>query len=183
VLDTLNTFATEVQTEAGKWYNMRILPYRTVDNVIDGLVLTFAEITRQKETETTLQHLNDALREARDVNRNIIDTLREGLLILDGGLRIESANRSFYRLFRLGPAQVNGQRLFELADACWDIPALRQALAGVIETDEAFENLTITQTFAEIGQHTLRLSGRQLVQQTGQVLKILLMIEDFTSPS
>ncbi len=90
VLDTLVPKEVQVQASDGRWYNMRVLPYRTADNVIDGVVMTFADMTALKQTEAQLQ-------EARDFAESIIATIREPLVVLDGELRIVSASRSFYR--------------------------------------------------------------------------------------
>ncbi|MFA6014215.1 MAG: chemotaxis protein CheB [Gallionellaceae bacterium] len=54
VLDTLIPKQADVQTTAGKWYTMRILPYRTLDNVIEGAVITFVDITEMMETRAAL---------------------------------------------------------------------------------------------------------------------------------
>ena len=62
VLDTLIPKEVEVQTEAGRWYTMRIQPYRTLDNVIEGAVITFFDITGIKQTQDALLKANDLLR-------------------------------------------------------------------------------------------------------------------------
>lgn len=54
VLDTLIPKEMDVQTAIGKWYTMRILPYRTIDNVIEGAVITFIDNTARKEAEEAL---------------------------------------------------------------------------------------------------------------------------------
>ncbi len=59
VLNTLIPNEREVQTRAGAWYTMRILPYRTLDNVIEGAVLTFVDITETKKMHESLR-LNEA---------------------------------------------------------------------------------------------------------------------------
>ena len=51
VLDTLVPKEVEVQTTEGKWYTMRIQPYRTLDNVIEGAVITFVDITEMMQTQ------------------------------------------------------------------------------------------------------------------------------------
>jgi two-component system CheB/CheR fusion protein len=51
VLDSLNTIEKEVQTKEGRWYKLKILPYRTIENVIDGVVITFYDIELQKEAQ------------------------------------------------------------------------------------------------------------------------------------
>jgi len=71
VLDLLTPHEAEVQTKDGHWYLMRILPYRTLENVIEGVVLTFCEITEQKRLQEALRNTESALRLAvvlRDAN-------------------------------------------------------------------------------------------------------------------
>jgi two-component system CheB/CheR fusion protein len=62
VLDTLIPKEVEVQTQTGEWYMLRIQPYRTTDNVIEGAVITFVNITAMKRAEASLQQANDLLR-------------------------------------------------------------------------------------------------------------------------
>ena len=62
VLDSLIPKEVDVETTAGKWYTMRILPYRTLDNVIEGAVLTFVDITEMVRTREALQKANEVLR-------------------------------------------------------------------------------------------------------------------------
>ena len=64
VLSTLGVKQSEVRTKSGDWYQMRIIPYRTMDNVIDGVVITFADINRQKRAQSELRELSDALEKA-----------------------------------------------------------------------------------------------------------------------
>ena len=67
VLDTLVPKEFEVQTTEGHWYTMRILPYRTLDNVIEGAVLTFVDITEMKKTQKALQHAQEEIRTLRGI--------------------------------------------------------------------------------------------------------------------
>jgi len=55
VLETLVNVEKEVITTDSRWYDVRIRPYRTTSNIIDGLVLTFSDITRQKKTQASLK--------------------------------------------------------------------------------------------------------------------------------
>ena len=64
VLDSLNTKEQELQTQDGNWYLMRIRPYRTTENVIEGVVLTFVDITEIKRLSrlaTVIEDSNDAI--------------------------------------------------------------------------------------------------------------------------
>ncbi len=62
VLDTLIPKEVDVQTTASKWYTLRIQPYRTLANVIEGAVMTFVEITEVVRTREALQKANELLR-------------------------------------------------------------------------------------------------------------------------
>jgi len=62
VLDSLIPKEVEVQTTAGAWYMMRIMPYRTMDNVIEGAVITFVDITEMKQAQEALRKANELLR-------------------------------------------------------------------------------------------------------------------------
>jgi len=68
VLDTLVPKELDVQTVEGRWYTMRIQPYRTLDNVIEGAVLTFVDITEVVQARELLQKANDQLRMAAVVS-------------------------------------------------------------------------------------------------------------------
>lgn len=76
VLNTLIHKEVEVQTKEGKWYIMRIRPYRTSDNVIEGAVVTFVDITQMKWTKDAL-----AVSELRF--RRLFEAAKHGILILD----------------------------------------------------------------------------------------------------
>ncbi|MHB1483902.1 MAG: chemotaxis protein CheB [Saccharofermentanales bacterium] len=76
VLDTLVTKEIEVQTIDAKWYMMRIQPYRTIDNVIEGAVLTFVDITDIKKAQ------ND-LADSEIRYRRLFETAKNGILMID----------------------------------------------------------------------------------------------------
>jgi len=62
VLDTLVTKEVEVQTTGGKWFKMRLQPYRTIENIIEGAVISFVDITE-------IVHVRDSLRAANNLLR------------------------------------------------------------------------------------------------------------------
>jgi len=85
-----------VRGRNGRWYLVRIMPYRTLANVIDGVVVTFIDITVQKQTQ-------EELRESLAFAEAIVETVREPLVVLDGELRVMRANEAFYKTFGVSP--------------------------------------------------------------------------------
>ncbi len=80
VLDTLIPKEMEVKTTEGKWYIMRIQPYRTLENVIEGAVITFVEITETVKMREELREANRELRRLAVVVLNANDAITvEGL--------------------------------------------------------------------------------------------------------
>ncbi len=67
VLKTLVSIETAKATISEKWFNVRIMPYRTLDDHIDGLVITFNDITKYKKLEVELKEANEALRKSKKV--------------------------------------------------------------------------------------------------------------------
>ena len=63
--------------------------------------------------------------------QNIVDTVREPLLILDATLRVQSANRAFYQTFHVSPSETEGRLIYELGNGQWDIPDLRTLLESL----------------------------------------------------
>ncbi len=111
---------------------MRILPYRTISNLIDGVVITFSNITNLKIAYDEITKLNQEIQLARDFSNNIVETLRDSLLILDDNLKVLSANRSFYKIFNTTSEKTVGKFIYELEDNNWDIPELRKLLEEII---------------------------------------------------
>ena len=72
VLRTLQTTEREVKSSSGAWYLTRLLPYRTVDDHIDGVVITFVDISELKKAGETLQSLATELTVAEQRERNRI---------------------------------------------------------------------------------------------------------------
>ena len=107
VLDSLAPKEIEVQTQAGEWYSMRILPYRTMDNVIEGAVISFVNIARAKKAQ-------EALRESEEKNRGILESITDAFLSLDNNLVVRYFNPAAEEMLNREAAEVIGRRLFDV---------------------------------------------------------------------
>jgi chemotaxis protein methyltransferase CheR len=111
----------------------------------------------------------------------IVDTMREPVVILDSGLRVIGASRSFYRMFSVEPEAVQGRLLYELGDdGQWDIPKLRHLLEKVIPQHDVIEDFEVDHVFPGIGHRTMLLNARQIFYDRGAPATILIGIEDVT---
>ena len=126
-----------------------------------------------------MQERNLLVARALDYANGIVETVRLPLLILDVGLRVERANRTFYEFFAVAPEETVGRLLYELGQGQWDIPGLRRALEEVLPKDARFEDFEIEHDFPRIGRRTLVLNARKLPHDSGRE-SILLAIEDKT---
>jgi two-component system CheB/CheR fusion protein len=179
VLDTLRVKEVEIQAENGKWFLVRILPYRTLENAIDGLVLTVVDITDRKKMEQVALK-EQAEREVREYAESIVATVREPLIVLDEETRVVSANLSFYNIFQVKAEETEGQLLYNLGNRQWDIPGLRKLLDDILPKETTVENFEVQHDFPTIGSMTMLLNARQLIRRDGEKKMILLSIDDIT---
>ncbi|MFZ0591218.1 MAG: CheR family methyltransferase, partial [Bryobacteraceae bacterium] len=172
VLRTLAVKERQLTGVQGRSYLMRILPYRTVQNVVSGVVLTFVDVTELKEAELQAQ-------KAKDYLESIVQTVRNPLLVLDAGLHVVSANRMFFSTFHVTSQEIVGRPVEELGDGEWDIPELRDRMAEVLSNDDAFEDFEVRREFRGIGRRAMMVSASRILGQEPAL--ILLSIQDVTA--
>ncbi len=169
VLRNLQPRDKEVRGPEDTWYLQRILPYRTDDNRIAGVVATFTDITERKKWE-------DALAASKTYSERIVDTIRQSFVVLDENLIVRSANRAFYECFEIPADQAQGRVLFEVNNGDWDIPELRRALRESIPDSGILDDIEVTHTFRDLGTRHLEINVRRLEED----FLLLVAIEDVT---
>ncbi len=111
--------------------------------------------------------------------QDIVDTVREPLLMLDITLRVRSANRAFYETFQVTAQETENQLIYELGNGQWDIPALRTLLQDIIGSSSVFNDFELEHTFPVIGRRVMLLNARKLRPGSHAELLVLAM-EDVT---
>jgi two-component system, chemotaxis family, CheB/CheR fusion protein len=172
VIDTLEIVEREVQDRDGHWYDLRIRPYRTLDNKIDGAMAILVDID-------ALKHSMEQLEYSRNYAQAIVETVREPLIVLDRNLRVFTANQSFYQTFQATTAETEQRLIFDLGNGQWNIPKLRQLLLEILPTDSQLQDFEVEHNFEQIGHKTMLLNARTMTPPEGGN-SILLAIEDIT---
>ncbi len=174
VIHSLNAWVQEVRDLEGRWYSLRIKPYRTVEDKIEGAVLILIDIDEQKRTAREVE-------ESRDFIQAIFQTMRESLLVLDRSLRVRLANQIFYQTFKVLPEETHNHFIYELGNHQWDIPDLRRLLEEVLPRKTSLRNYRVEHKFPGIGERVMLLNAKRIQQETPAEEQILLTIEDVTA--
>lgn len=133
----------------------------------------FRDITEQKSLEKAIQ-------DARIYAENIVNTVRDPLVVLDENLKIISANWAFYYTFRFMREKSEGKLFYEIYNNYWGIPALKENLEKVIKNNIPIHNLELNHNFPEIGQRVMTFNARRIYQVNEQDRRFLLSIKDIT---
>src|SRR5579862_3484 len=137
------------------------------------LVLAMEDVTERRRVERLLA-------EIQTYAQNIVDTVREPLLILDADLRVHSANRAFYQTFQVSSEETEHHLIYELGNGQWDIPDLRRLLEDVVPKSSVFNDFELVHTFPVIGRRVMRSEERRVLAGNHGELLVLAM-EDVTA--
>ncbi|AGY56565.1 chemotaxis protein CheB [Gloeobacter kilaueensis] len=173
VISSLSPLSQEVRDQQGHWYELRVRPYRTLDNKIEGAVLVLMDIDGLKRSA-------EELATARDYAEALVDTVPEPLLALDTDLRVLRANRAFYDELFCVPQLIEGRLLFEIGDGQWDLPELRAGLESLVQNEGQMVDLEIEGDFQGVGHRVLVLNARRTSRSQGEGSQILLAFSDIT---
>ena len=148
-------------------------PIRNDKGEVAGVVLVFRDVSERRRQERQVQ---DALTYAD----NIIATLREPFVVLDEALRVQTANRAFYRTFRAAKEETEGRFIYDLGNGQWNIPHLRTLLEGVLSNSHPIDDCDVEHDFPVIGRKIMLLNARRFESVDSRPNLILLAIEDIT---
>jgi len=163
VIDSLNVKEIEVQDREGRWYSLRIRPYRTAENKIDGAVILLVDIG-----------------DVRQGLEDMLEIVPEPMLLLTSDLKVSKANERFYEKFRIKREQTEGQSLFKLDDGLWDNPNLRAMLDSMVPGSRPVANFKVSHEVANAGKRDFAVSARRLYQNNKGTYYVLMLCQDVT---
>lgn len=173
VLKTLNAQSREIRAKSGEWYNRRALPFRTLDDAVQGVVLTFSDISAAKGSELKLEA-------ARTYANSVIDAGRQPLVVVDQRLRIVSCNSSFFRMFTTTSGDAAGQMLTAIAQGRLNVPAMNSFLDRARAESAPIEDYEIEIDLPPQGRRILLASSRKVPGEAQATPLILLSLDDIT---
>ena len=181
VSETLESEEREIKSDDGSRYLMKILPYRAAEGEVLGIILTFTDVT-QLMGPLPQPDLSRPSRQVQEYAEDIVGSTHQPLVVLDGDLRIISANPTFYETFRLTPQDVSLKPISELGDHEWDIPALQKLVSGSGGRGGEIGNLEVEQDFKDVGRKRLVFTARKIAYQEVRSRPLVLLgIEDLTN--
>jgi two-component system CheB/CheR fusion protein len=181
VIDRVEPFEREVRDHLGRWYDLHIRPYKSVDNRIDGAVLALVNIDATKRHIMNLQAVYNA----------ILECVSQPMLVLDGRLRVQRLNRGFEQQFEVGREETEGQYIYQLGNGQWDIPELRKLLEKILPERKSLDKILperkslddyrVKHNFPHIGRRVMRLCARAIEDAGHDIGLILLTITDISA--
>jgi two-component system CheB/CheR fusion protein len=166
VIDSISTKEAEVQDKEGRWCILRIRPYRTLENKIDGAVLMLIDIDRLKRAHQQVE--------------SILQAISEPLLVVDEELRVVMASTSFYETFRTTPQEADHGIFYKVGPCHWNMQELRDRLEEVRLRNRRLDNLEVECRLDEQGSQTFLVSARQLEASSAGKPVILLTMRDIS---
>src|SRR5947207_1973638 len=163
----------EVRDRSGAWFLVRIAPYADGHQSIVGAVLTLTNVTALRAS------VEQAIHE-REYTKAIVNTVGQPLVVLAANLKVQTANRAFYEMFRISRTDTEDVAFDVLGNGQWAVPALRESLEDVVMKDTELQAFEVEAEFPALGRRTMLLNARRLARAGSTAQLILLAIEDVT---
>ncbi|MDD2899608.1 MAG: histidine kinase dimerization/phospho-acceptor domain-containing protein [Desulfuromonadaceae bacterium] len=127
-----------------------------------------------------LKKLEIEIQDAREYSENIVETVREPLVVLNSDLKILTANHSFYKTFKVTPDDTIGNFIYDVGNRQWDIPKLRVLVEEILPNDTVINGYEVEHDFPDIGHKIILLNAREISRKQIGSHIILLAMEDIT---
>ncbi len=169
-IKSLATVERELQATDGKWYALRIVPYRTLDLTIRGAVMSVVNIDASKRRTDLAAAVSEYAAEG-------LAAIQYPLMIVDGNHIVVWVNDPYYEAFQLTPEEVVGTRLEKIDMGAWADPALEKRIANTTQTGAPFRGHSLTLKLEGVGNTRVTISGSRLRSLAHETKLVLLAIE------
>ncbi|GHE44594.1 ATP-binding protein [Sphingobacterium griseoflavum] len=173
------------------WNELYISPVKDSDGQVTHFIGVQNDITRRKRVEEKLlmekesvekkvEERTENLRSSQEYLNSIIETIREGLVVLDPHFKVLKVNKAFLKLFKVSETETINKLLFDLGNRQWDIETLRELLVKILPTNNPVLDYVVEHDFPHIGPKTMLLNAHRIELEGKYKDRILLAIEDVT---
>jgi two-component system CheB/CheR fusion protein len=173
VMEKLLLKEVEVQNTKGDWYSMRIMPYRTTDNRIDGAVLTFTHIGSQKKAQHALMNSIGEIQKDWKLVRTIFDLNPDPLAVLDENGRMIIANTALSKVIEIPQEEIDGKDMLDLQPLVKITADLKTKMKGALKQGKNFKTRAFEIKSSE-GKHKYFIDARLLKNNEDSIYRILI---------
>jgi two-component system, chemotaxis family, CheB/CheR fusion protein len=145
VIQTVTAREQDVESRDGRRFSLRIRPYKSVENRIDGAVLTLVDVSAARDALVATQKTCEA----------IMSAVREAVVLLDAELRVTGVNRAFCDSFEVESRDAIGRSVFELGRGPWDTQELRGLLERAVSEQRSFRDFVVVSSNHGVSQRWL----------------------------
>jgi two-component system, chemotaxis family, CheB/CheR fusion protein len=169
VITTLSGKELEIKTKKGEWYNLRIMPYRTMDNFINGAVLTFTKITPIKSMNARMLGLLQYAQSTADLHP-------QATVVLDADRKVLVCNEKFQNMFRIQEYEIRELSFTEIVINKWQMDLLSDKLSDSSLTSE---EIYVQHHFNGLGMKYLEIKIERIMEKgTGSTLIMILSFKE-----
>ncbi|WDF66855.1 PAS domain S-box protein [Sphingobacterium oryzagri] len=173
------------------WNELYISPVVDEKGAVTHFIGVQNDVSRRKQVEEKLamekdfvekkvEERTESLRNSQEYLNSIIETIREGLVVLDPNFKVLKVNKAFLKIFKVSEAETIDKLLFDLGNRQWDIQTLRELLLDILPTNNPVLDYVVEHDFPYIGPKTMLLNAHRIELEGSYKDRILLAIEDVT---
>jgi two-component system CheB/CheR fusion protein len=170
VIGSVQPWQRDARDRDGHWWLLRVLPFRTVDNRIDGATIVAVDIDLIRQSQE--------LREGRDAALAIVQAVHEPLIVLDMDCRVRLANDAFYTFFGESSEHIEGKHIWEIGRGTWTSADIRRSFRDACAGNKPIVNLEIERPIQ--GRPRMLVLNTKAVVRENRASLLLLAISDVT---
>ena len=168
-INELSTIERELQATDGKWYALRIVPYRTLDLVIRGAVISIVDVDLSKRRTDLAAAVDEYAAEG-------LAAIQHPLMIVNGDQAVIWVNDIYYVTFQLTPQEIIGSRLAKIGAGEWSDPGLEKRITDTVQTGAPFRGHVLILALEGVETRVV-VSGSRLRSLANQPKLVLLAVE------